>query len=58
MWDELSRLYPAWAAECLEHGKLRDSFSANVDGDRFVREPDTIIKAGQSLLIMSADAGG
>jgi sulfur-carrier protein len=37
---------------------LHPTLAANVGGERFVRDPATIIRDGQSLLIMSADAGG
>jgi molybdopterin converting factor small subunit len=55
---ELSRRLPAWADACLDRGQLRQGFVASVDGDRFVNDPDTIVGAGQSLLILSSDAGG
>jgi molybdopterin converting factor small subunit len=42
----------------LANGELHPTLSANVGGERFVRDPATIIRDGQSLLIMSADAGG
>jgi molybdopterin converting factor small subunit len=39
-------------------GLLHDSLQANLDGRSFVSDPATAIRDGQSLLILSADAGG
>ncbi len=39
-------------------GRLHSSLAANIDGQRFVSDPATPIRDGQSLLILSADAGG
>lgn len=39
-------------------GVLHESLRANLDGDRFISDPDTPIRDGQCLLILSADAGG
>ena len=30
----------------------------NLDGERFISDPDTLIHDGQCVLILSADAGG
>ena len=43
---------------CDEVGRLRSGYVANLNGDRFVSEPDTPLADGDSLLILSADAGG
>jgi molybdopterin converting factor small subunit len=37
---------------------LQPSIVANLNGDRFVRDPRTPLSAGDSVLILSADAGG
>jgi molybdopterin converting factor small subunit len=50
--------YPLWADECLDGNCLRSSYLANLNGERFVRDPSTRISPGDELLIMSADAGG
>ena len=39
-------------------GRLDPTLAANLDGQRFVSDPATPIRDGQSLLILSADAGG
>jgi molybdopterin converting factor small subunit len=37
---------------------LQPSVVANLNGDRFVRDPRTRLRKGDSVLILSADAGG
>lgn len=58
----LSERFPALAGACFEvrdgTGRLRPGYVANLNGDRFVSEPDTPLADGDSLLILSADAGG
>ena len=49
---------PALGGEWIAGGKLHASLAANLDGQRFVSDPATPIRDGQSLLILSADAGG
>jgi hypothetical protein len=40
------------------NGRLHATLSANLDGQRFVHDPGTVIRDGECLLILSADAGG
>jgi hypothetical protein len=49
---------PAFGRECLIEGRLHPTLVANLGGERFVTEPETVVRDGQSLLILSADAGG
>lgn len=49
---------PEFGRECLVEGRLLSALSANVDGARFVSDPAMLLESGQSLLILSADAGG
>jgi molybdopterin converting factor small subunit len=49
---------PQFASCCLLDGRLDPTFSANLDGLQFVSEGTTPISDGQTLLILSADAGG
>jgi len=45
-------------SELIVGGRLHPSLAANLDGQRFVSDPATLIRDGQCLLILSADAGG
>lgn len=49
---------PQLDRELLSGSRLQESFAANLDGVQFVSDPATLIHDGQSLLILSADAGG
>lgn len=55
---DLSRRFPKLAEACLNVGRLRPGYLANVNGDRFVNDPATPLRPGDCLLILSADAGG
>ena len=50
--------FPNLATECLQGNQLQAGYVANVDGQRFVRDPKTQLKDNSCLLIISADAGG
>ena len=45
-------------SEIIERDRLHPAFVANLNGDRFVTDPDTRLEAGDCVLILSADAGG
>ncbi len=55
---DLARRFPPLAAECFADGRLRTGYLANLNGQRFVADPSTMLRPGDSLLILSADAGG
>ena len=55
---ELATRFPALAETCFDGPALKPGFVVNVDGDRFVRDPDATIADGAAMLILSADAGG
>ena len=59
--DLLGRLterYPALAPECVENQRISPYCKVNFDGRRFVTDPQTKLCGVQSVLILSADAGG
>jgi molybdopterin converting factor small subunit len=62
--DTLGQLLIALAArfpslgELITADRLQPSVVANLNGDRFVSDPQTQLRAGDSVLILSADAGG
>jgi hypothetical protein len=55
--SELAARLPSFAA-CVHAGRLDTTLAANLDGNCFVIDPETTIEDGQSLLLLSADAGG
>ncbi len=54
----LAERHPGFGNACVQDGGLRAGYVANLDGDCFISDPDTVIQNGQSLLILAADAGG
>ena len=54
----LAQRYPQLARDCFDGRRLKPTYVANVNGDRFVGDPETPLGPGQTLLILSADAGG
>ena len=59
-----TKCWPTWpgasalAEECFADAGLRQGYMANLNGARFVTDPATVIAPGDSLLILSTDAGG
>ena len=49
---------PALVGQCIYDQRLLPGFTANVDGEKFVTDAETLLRDGSSLLIMSTDAGG
>jgi molybdopterin converting factor small subunit len=45
-------------SELIAVDRLHSSFVANLNGDRFVSDPETPLGEGDCVLILSADAGG
>jgi molybdopterin converting factor small subunit len=55
---EVGRKSTSLETYCLDAGRLRAGYIANINGDRFVSDPETILSEGDSILLMSVDAGG
>ena len=49
--------YPS-LADLIPNNQLHPALAANLNGDRFVRDPRTRLSEKDCLLILSADAGG
>jgi molybdopterin converting factor small subunit len=45
-------------AELIATDRLHSSFVANLNGDRFISDPETPLRSNDCVLILSADAGG
>ena len=62
--DTLGQLLMALAvrfpsfSELITADRLNPSFTANLNGDRFISDPRTQLGKDDSVLILSADAGG
>jgi molybdopterin converting factor small subunit len=53
----LTARIPAFAS-LIDSDRLLPSLVANLNGDRFVSDPDTPLAENDCVLILSADAGG
>jgi len=58
VFDSLAERLPAFREHCLSSGRLAEALTCNLDGQRFVSEAATPLASGQTVLILSADAGG
>lgn len=56
--EQVAGALPSFARDCVIAGSLLPSLAANLDGEQFVSDLSMPIRDGQSLLILSADAGG
>ncbi len=54
----LAAAVPPFARSCLERGQLKTGYIANLNGQLFTSDPRTPLANGDSLLILSTDAGG
>ena len=45
-------------ADLIVGNRLQPSFVANLNGDQFISDPATPLRANDCVLILSADAGG
>jgi molybdopterin converting factor small subunit len=55
--SDLKARIPSFADFVIED-RLGPSFAANLNGDRFVSDPNTPLQPEDCVLILSADAGG
>ncbi len=56
--DGLVRAHPALAALLDPDGSLHRAYRVSLNGDRFVRDRDTPLAEGDTLLVLAADVGG
>ncbi|RLS80243.1 MAG: hypothetical protein DWI00_01065 [Planctomycetota bacterium] len=54
----LSQLFPGLGECCFDGPHFRPGYTANLSGDRFTTDPTTPISDGDTILILSLDAGG
>ena len=55
---ELAVRFPALAETCIDGRRLRPHYMANLGGQRFVSAPETPLCDGDTVLLLSVDAGG
>jgi hypothetical protein len=55
---ELGRRFPSLAESCLQADRLKPGYLVSLDGQRFIRDPESCVPGGTHLLLLAADAGG
>jgi sulfur-carrier protein len=55
---DLARRFPDLAETCFDGRRLRPGFIVNVCGNRFVSSPETTLDPGDTVMLLSLDAGG
>jgi molybdopterin converting factor small subunit len=55
---DLAQRFPGLAESCIDGRSLRPSFTANLSGRQFITSPDTKLSEGDTVLLLSLDAGG
>ncbi len=54
----LAARFPKLSGHCLSGNHIADGYAACVDGKLFVEDAEYELEDGQTLLLMSSDAGG
>ena len=55
---DLAARYPHLAEACIDGRNLRPGYIVNLSADRFVTCPETPLSEGDTVLLLSLDAGG
>jgi molybdopterin converting factor small subunit len=55
---DLGNRFPSLAESCIDGRSLRPGFIVNLGAERFVSAPDTPLREGDTVLLLSLDAGG
>ena len=55
---DLARKFPPLAETCIDGRSLRPGFIVNLGAERFVTSPETPLSEGDTVLLLSLDAGG
>ncbi len=55
---DLAQRFPALGEACIQGGSLKAGYTANLRGEKFVTDPTTKLNDGDTILLLSIDAGG
>ena len=55
---DLAQRFPQLAEACIDGRQLRPGYTANLEGSTFVTDPETPLRDGDRILLLSIDAGG
>jgi hypothetical protein len=56
--DALGVACPTLAGPVVERGRVQPAFRLSLNGERFVSDPETPLRSGDVLILLSADVGG
>jgi len=54
----LGEKYPRLCKACIDGAEFAPGYTANINGDQFTRDPGRKLQEGDSVLMLSLDAGG
>ena len=57
-FQQLSEQLPQFAEACLVEGRLQPFCLANINGENFTTDLQAHLESGDTVMILSADAGG
>ena len=55
---DLAKRFPALGEACIQGNSLKLGYTANLRGEQFVTDPAIYLNEGDSILLLSLDAGG
>jgi molybdopterin converting factor small subunit len=55
---DLAQRFPELGETCMMGRSLRAGFTANLRGEQFLTDPATTLREGDTILLLSMDAGG
>jgi len=55
---DLAKKFPPLAESCIDGRSLRPGYIVNLSAERFVTSPETPLRDGDTVLLLSLDAGG
>jgi len=58
VFADLATRFPSLAETCIDGRNLRPGYTANLCGERFVTATETPLSEGDTVLLLSLDAGG
>ena len=58
VFADLAMRFPSLAETCIDGRRLRPGYTANLRGERFVTATETLLNEGDTVLLLSLDAGG
>ncbi|MEX2286472.1 MAG: MoaD/ThiS family protein [Planctomycetaceae bacterium] len=58
VYSQLVARLPHLGEACIEKGRLKSGYLANINGRSFQSRAETSLEAGDTVLILSADVGG